>query len=98
MKRRPVVASGIGGIQDQIRDGIDGVLLRDPRDLGEFAEAVQRLLSDDAFSSRIGRAGYERVRDNYLALSALERWGELLQQQIVDAEPKRVTIQPHSTL
>jgi trehalose synthase len=79
-KKRPVVASAVGGIQDQIRDGQDGVLLRNPRDLEEFAEAMKRLLSDEALASRIGRAGYERVRDNYLALSALERWGELVQQ------------------
>jgi trehalose synthase len=79
-KMRPVVASAVGGIQDQIRDGYDGVLLRNPRDLEEFAGALRLLLSDEALASRIGRAGYERVRDNYLALSALERWGELLQQ------------------
>jgi trehalose synthase len=79
-KRRPVVASAIGGIQDQIRDGVDGLLLHDPRDLGEFATATTRLLGDDAFASRVGHAGYERVRDNYLTISALERWGELVQQ------------------
>jgi trehalose synthase len=79
-KRRPVVASAIGGIQDQIRDGVDGLLLRDPRDLAELGRATTRLLADDELASRIGRAGYERVRDNYLAISALERWGELVQQ------------------
>ncbi len=96
-KRRPVVASAIGGIQDQIRDGVDGVLLRNPRDLDELAQATLRLLSDEAFATRIGHAGYERVRDNYLALSALERWGELVQQQILAAEPRRFASQPHST-
>jgi trehalose synthase len=84
-KKRPVVASAVGGIQDQIRDGVDGVLLRDPRDLGEFAQALKRLLSDEELASRIGRAGHERVRDHYLALSAIERWGELVQQIIAAA-------------
>src|SRR5262249_54512399 len=46
-KRRPVIASAVGGIQDQIRDGIDGLLLKDPRDLPEFAGLVRQVLSDD---------------------------------------------------
>jgi trehalose synthase len=79
-KKRPVVASAVGGIQDQIRDGVQGVLIRDPRNLEEFAGAVKGLLSDEARATRIGRAGYERVRDNYLSISALENWGELVQQ------------------
>ncbi len=32
-KARPVVASRAGGIQDQIVDGVTGLLLDDPRDL-----------------------------------------------------------------
>ena len=37
-KGRPVVASRVGGIQDQITDGRDGLLVDDPHDLEEFAE------------------------------------------------------------
>jgi trehalose synthase len=79
-KGRAVVASAVGGIQDQIRDGVDGLLLKDPRDLGEFVAALKLLLADEALATRLGRAGYERVLQNYLSLSALERWGELVQQ------------------
>ena len=45
-KARPVVASRVGGIQDQIVDGRDGLLLDDPSDLDAFAKVLGRLLAD----------------------------------------------------
>ena len=36
-KARPVVASRIGGIQDQIVDGVSGILLDNPTELGPTA-------------------------------------------------------------
>lgn len=82
-KRRPVVASAVGGILDQVRDGIDGLLVHDPADLEEFAGLLKRVLGDDALAEELGNAGYERVRDNYLCVSALEHWHELLQAMLV---------------
>jgi trehalose synthase len=77
-KRRPVIASAVGGIQDQIRDGIEGILVHDPRDLVEFAGALRRVLTDEPLAHRLGDAAYERVRDHYLSVSALERWSEIV--------------------
>ena len=77
-KRRPIVASAIGGIQDQIRDGVDGLLVHDPADLREFAQAVRRALSDAALAHKLGEAAYERVRTNYLSITALERWANIV--------------------
>ena len=42
-KARPVVASRIGGIQDQIVDGETGILLDDPLDLAAYGAAVRSL-------------------------------------------------------
>jgi trehalose synthase len=64
-KSRPVVASRVGGIQDQIDDGTSGVLV-DPRDLTAFSNAVRDLLKDPARSASMGAAARERVRDRYL--------------------------------
>src|SRR5262249_8152051 len=61
-KSRPMVASGIGGIEDQIVDGESGLLISDPRDLTSFADAVRTLLSDRDAASRIGAAAHERIR------------------------------------
>jgi trehalose synthase len=77
-KRRPVVASAVGGIQDQIRDGIDGLLIHDPSNRGELALALERLLDDEALAHRLGEAAYERVRLDYLAISSLGHWAELV--------------------
>jgi trehalose synthase len=80
-KQRPVVASAVGGIQDQIRDGVDGLLVHNPTDLGEFAGLLRRVLCDDSLAQRLGDAGYRRVRDHYLSVSALEQWARLVRLQ-----------------
>ena len=62
-KRRPVIASRVGGHQDQIQDGISGVLLDDPRDLAAFGGAVADLLLDPDRARRLGDAAQQRVRE-----------------------------------
>ena len=65
-KDRAVVASRIGGIQDQIVDGVSGKLIADPSDLSEFGCALVTLLRDPALARRMGAAAHERVRDHFL--------------------------------
>jgi len=76
-KRRPVVASRVGGIVDQIVDGEHGLLIDDPRDLRGFASAVNRLLADDVFAARIGTHAYERAHREFLGDLHLERYADL---------------------
>jgi trehalose synthase len=64
-KGRPVVASRIGGIQDQIEDGISGLLV-DPLDLEEVGAAVCRLLDHPNLAAGIGAEAALRVRDHFL--------------------------------
>ena len=54
-KARPVVASAVGGIQDQLVDGVNGLLLQDPLDLEAFAAAVARVVADEDLGARLGR-------------------------------------------
>jgi trehalose synthase len=70
-KARPVVASRIGGIQDQIVDGTSGVLLDDPADLSAYGAAVADLLADADRAERIGDAARERVRSEFLSSRSL---------------------------
>jgi trehalose synthase len=81
-KGRPIVASAVGGIHDQIRDGIDGVLLHTPADPAEFAAALRRVLADDAFAVRLGKAAHTRVVDNYLPASAIARFADLVNEVV----------------
>jgi trehalose synthase len=70
-KARPVVASRIGGIQDQIVDGETGVLLDDPHDLAAYGAAVTALLRDPQRAERIGRQARERVRQQFVSPRSL---------------------------
>ena len=65
-KRRPVVASRIGGIQDQIEHGVSGLLLDDPADLEAYGAAVLELLASPERAAAMGDAAHERVRDRFL--------------------------------
>jgi trehalose synthase len=70
-KSGPVVASRIGGIQDQIVHGESGLLLDDPYDLAEFGAAVTDLLADPDRAELIGKRAYERVRDRFTSARSL---------------------------
>ncbi len=64
-KARPVVASAVGGIQDQIVDGQSGLLV-EPRDLDAFGNAVASLLLDPARAAKLGAEAHRRVREIFL--------------------------------
>jgi len=79
-KARPVVATRIGGIQDQIEDGVSGVLLDDPMDLEAYGAAVRGLLQDPERARAMGRAAQERVRGEFLAVRSLMQYLDLIQK------------------
>jgi trehalose synthase len=81
-KARPVVASAVGGIQDQIVDGESGLLLPDPSDLDGFAALLARVLDDPAAAARLGAAARERVRDRFLGDRHLIQYVDLFAQML----------------
>jgi trehalose synthase len=76
-KSKAVVASRIGGIQDQVEDGKTGILLDDPTDLARYGEAVLALLLDRRRAEAIGTAAMEHVRDHFLGARSLVQYFEL---------------------
>jgi len=79
-KQRPVVASRIGGIRDQIEDGRSGVLLSDPRDLQQVGAAVRELLANRERAQSIGIAAQRRVQEQFLGPHHLGRYFEVMQR------------------
>jgi len=77
-KARPVVASALGGIQDQIEHERSGLLLADPRDPVTYGAAVVRLLGDRDEADALGRAARERVRHHFLSDRSLVDYLTLL--------------------
>jgi trehalose synthase len=77
-KRRPVVGSRVGGIQDQVADGVTGLLIDDPHDLAACAAAVKTILGHSERAQAMGEAARQRVIDRYLAIHRLREYVELL--------------------
>jgi trehalose synthase len=83
-KGRPVVASRVGGIQDQIEDGRTGFLV-ESTDLAAFGARVSELLLDPHEAARMGEAAQARVRDHFLGARHLGQYVELLERILAPA-------------
>ena len=77
-KRRPVIGSRVGGIQDQIVDGLSGILIDEPDDLEQLAGAITALAGDRRRAAAIGEAARQRVFDRFLAANRLVEYAQLL--------------------
>ena len=64
--RKAVVGTTAGGIPEAVVDGETGLLVP-PRDHQALAEAIVRMLRDDALRSRFGEAGRRRVEEHFSA-------------------------------
>jgi len=77
-KGRAVVASAVGGIQDQIEDGVNGVLLKDPTDLDALAGQLCELLCHPERIELLGARAKERARQEFLGLDHLLKYAGLM--------------------
>lgn len=76
-KARAVLATRVGGIQDQIVHGVSGVLIEDPDDLEAYGRQLAMLLYDGGYRARLGAAARERVRERFLESRHLRDWVNL---------------------
>jgi trehalose synthase len=82
-KSRPVVASAVGGIQDQVIDGETGVLV-DPYDLNAFGRAVASLLLEPDRADELGRAAHARVRQAFLGTRHLTQYVDVFARVLLE--------------
>jgi trehalose synthase len=93
-KARPVVASRIGGIRDQIVDGKSGLLLSDPRDGREFGNALATLINDLKRADRIGTEAHASVQEHFLGPQHLGRYFEVI-SRVLAARAHEPARPPH---
>jgi trehalose synthase len=74
-KGRPTVAGNVGGIPLQIEDGVGGFLVNSP---SECAQRSLEILADPELGKRLGRAGKEHARREFLSPRLLRDWLALL--------------------
>jgi len=79
-KERPLVASAVGGIQDQIEHGVSGLLQADPTDVDEFAANLHRVLEDAELARHLGRNAYRRVHDHFLSNRHIGQYVSLVEK------------------
>lgn len=74
-KKKPVVASAVGGIPTQVIHKHTGLLAHS---IEGTAYQIRFLLSNPALAQRLGEQGHEHVRENFLITSNVKRYLTLL--------------------
>ena len=90
-KTRPVVATAVGGIVDQVIPGETGLLVDDPHDLGAIGAAVDWLLRDPAEAQRLAHNGRRHIEQRFLGDRHLLQYAELLTEIVSTSENRKTT-------
>jgi len=69
-KGKPVVATNVGGIPLQIKDGENGFLV-EPGNREQFADRIIKILEDPSIGHEVGRKAREVVRERFLITRTL---------------------------
>lgn len=80
---RAVVATTAGGLPEVVVDGQTGLLVP-PRDAAALADAIVRLLGDEAERKRMGLAGLTRVREHFTADRMVQQTAAVYQRLLAE--------------
>ena len=81
-KSRPLLASAVGGLRDQVADEKTGLVLEDPTDLAAAAAGIRRLSTDRVLARRLGSAARQLVAERYLVDRQLLAWARVLESLV----------------
>ena len=76
---RPVIAAGVPGVSDAVRDEREG-LLYPPGDESSLADAILEMLRDSGLRERTTEAGYRRVREHFSSGARRRRIAEIYER------------------
>ncbi len=79
-KNRPLIASAVGGIQDQISHQVDGLLLKDPRDLDTYGRYLVEMMSNPELAKELGDNAHDKAFHEFVGDRHLHQYGILLGQ------------------
>jgi UDP-glucose:(heptosyl)LPS alpha-1,3-glucosyltransferase len=82
----PVITSPFAGIAELVESGVDGFVLRDPKDSVELALVLEELFRDPARRQRVGEAAARKALEWTWDRNAAAIW-ELLEQVAAQALP-----------
>ena len=63
----PVITTTAGGAGEAVADGVSGLIVTDPTNVGALADAAERLANDPARRAQLGAAGRAWVEANFLS-------------------------------
>jgi glycosyltransferase involved in cell wall biosynthesis len=80
-RRKPVVATTVGGIPEVVADGVSGLLVP-PADPSALADALIRLARSPSLRQRLGDAGYEIVAERFSIDAQVHRIEALYDEEL----------------
>ena len=83
-RRKPVVASAVGGIPEVLTNGLDGLLVP-PADPAALAEACIRLACSPELRTRMGEAGRATVEARFSLNAMVRQIEEVYDEELVRA-------------
>jgi len=57
----PVITTDIGGGRYIVRNGVDGILIKDAEDMEAFSQAIMKLIKNPELAAEMGMNGHKRV-------------------------------------
>jgi glycosyltransferase involved in cell wall biosynthesis len=87
---RPVIATGVGGVYDVVRDGVTGLIVP-PSDSGELARRIIELLDDPPRARTLGAAARKLVERDFHVGRMVRQTADLY-RDVVEGESKPATI------